>query len=85
MSGCIVWNVLFGLSVPAERLVFCLYFLEDIILFLYMWWGGVHMCECLQKPEESVRLPRAEVRGGCELLNVGSGNQPRSSRRPVYT
>lgn len=37
---------------------------------------GMYMCEgsCLQRPEEGTRLPGAEVTGGYEPLDMGTGN-----------
>lgn len=39
-------------------------------------WGGActFECSCLQRLEECVGSSGARLRGGCEPLNVGSGN-----------
>lgn len=33
-----------------------------------------HKVQCLRMPEGGIWFPRAEVKGGCEELDVGAGN-----------
>lgn len=40
-----------------------------------VWRAFVYECRHLQRPEEGIRSPRAEVRDSCELSDMRAGNQ----------
>lgn len=54
--------------------MFALVFLLFLIMCLY---GVRHVCVCVCVPMEAraIRFPRAGVKGGCALPDVGAGSQ----------
>lgn len=39
---------------------------------------SAHLYRCLQRPEENIDSPGAEVTGGCKALDIGAANYSHS-------